>query len=135
MLDLNYIRSQFPGLESEWIFMDNAGGSQIARNVVYRINDYLIHTNAQLGATYYTSDIATKRVAEAQKVMAEYVNAADPGEIVLGSSTSMLIRILAMNMGKHLPKGSEIIVTNCDHEANIGAWRELEKQGFTIKTW
>lgn len=58
--------------------MDNAGGSQTARPVVYRINDYLIHTNAQLGASYYTSDIATKRVEEAQKIMAGYVNAADP---------------------------------------------------------
>ncbi len=135
MPDLNYIREQFPGLNTEWILMDNAGGSQIARPVVYRINDYLIHTNAQLGASYYTSDIATKRVAEAQKIMAGYVNAADPGEIVMGSSTSMLIRILATNMGTYLPKGSEIIVTNCDHEANIGAWRELEHQGFVIKTW
>jgi len=99
------------------------------------MNDYLIHTNAQLGASYHTSDIATKRVNAAQKIFAGYVNASDPGEIVMGSSTSMLIRILAMNMGKYLPEGSEIIVTNCDHEANIGAWRELENQGFIIKTW
>jgi len=135
MLDLNYIRSQFPGLETDWILMDNAGGSQTARPVVYRITDFLIHTNAQLGATYYTSDIATKRVAEAHRIMAGYINASDPGEIVMGSSTSLLIRILAMNMARFLPKGSEIIVTNCDHEANIGAWREMESQGFVIKTW
>lgn len=135
MLDLNYIRSQFPGLETDWILMDNAGGSQTARPVVYRITDFLIHTNAQLGATYYTSDIATKRVAEAHRIMAGYINASDPGEIVMGSSTSLLIRILAMNMARFLPKGSEIIVTNCDHEANIGAWREMENQGFVVKTW
>ena len=135
MLDLNYIREQFPGLKTDWILMDNAGGSQIARPVAYRIQDFLLHTNAQLGATYYTSDIATKRVAEAHRVLAGYINASDPGEIVMGSSTSLLVRILAMNMAKYLPEGSEIIVTNCDHEANIGAWRELEYQGFVIKTW
>lgn len=135
MLDLNYVREQFPGLKSDWILMDNAGGSQVTRNVSYRINDYLIHTNAQLGGTYYTSDISTKRVEESHKVFAEYVNAADPAEIIMGSSTSMLVRILAMNMANYLPQGSEIIVTNCDHEANIGAWRELGDHGFTIKTW
>jgi cysteine desulfurase family protein (TIGR01976 family) len=135
MLDLNYIRDQFPGLKTDWILMDNAGGSQVCRPVAYRIQDFLLHTNAQLGATYYTSDIATKRVAEGQKVLAGYINAADPGEVVMGSSTSMLVRILALNMSKYLPRGSEIIVTNCDHEANIGAWREMEKQGFVIKTW
>ena len=135
MLDLNYVREQFPGLKTDWILMDNAGGSQTARPVVYRINDYLLHTNAQLGASYYTSDIATKRVEETQRIMAEYINANDPGEVVMASSTSLLIRILADNMGRFLPKGSEIIITNCDHEANIGAWRELEKSGFIIKTW
>jgi cysteine desulfurase family protein (TIGR01976 family) len=135
MLDLNYVREQFPGLNTDWILMDNAGGSQVTRNVTYRINDYLIHTNAQLGGTYYTSDISTRRVEEAQKIMAEFINAADAGEVIMGSSTSMLVRILAMNMSKYLPEGSEIIVTNCDHEANIGAWRELGGQGFIIKTW
>lgn len=135
MLDLSYIRQQFPGLDTDWILMDNAGGSQIAQPAIDRINDFLKHSNAQLGATYHTSDLATSRVEEAHSILAGHINAADPGEIVLGSSTSHLIRILAMNIGKYFPKGSEIIVTNCDHEANIGAWRELESLGFIIKTW
>ncbi len=135
MLDLNYIRNQFPGLDTDWILMDNAGGSQIAQPVLDRINDYLKHSNAQLGASYYTSDLATSRVKEAHSILAGHINAANQGEIVLGSSTSQLIRTLALNIGKYFPRGSEIIVTNCDHEANIGAWRELENLGFIIKTW
>lgn len=128
------VRKHFPGLDTEWILMDNAGGSQIAQPVLSKLNDYLIHTNAQLGATYLTSALATDRVAEAHRLLADFIHA-DPGEIVLGSSTSMLIRMLADNMERHLPAGSEIIVTNCDHEANIGAWREMEHKGFVVKTW
>ena len=135
MLDLSYIRKQFPGLQSDWILMDNAGGSQMTQAAIHRINEFITSSNVQLGATYHTSHLATQRMIDTQHIMAKYINAADSGEIVMGSSTSMLIRILAMNIGKYFPAGGEIIVTNCDHEANIGALRELENLGFVIKTW
>jgi cysteine desulfurase family protein (TIGR01976 family) len=67
--------------------------------------------------------------------MAQYIHASDPAEVIMGSSTSLLIRVLALNLARYFPKGSEIIVTDCDHEANIGCWRELERYGFIIKTW
>ena len=67
--------------------------------------------------------------------MASFINAGDASEVVLGSSTTMLIRILADSMGRTLSDGDEIIVTNCDHEANIGAWRELGERGVAVKTW
>ena len=39
-LDLNYVRGQFPALDNEWVFMDNAGGSQILKGCVANINEY-----------------------------------------------------------------------------------------------
>ena len=27
-LDMDFVRAQFPALSGEWVFMDNAGGSQ-----------------------------------------------------------------------------------------------------------
>ena len=134
-LNTEFVRQQFPGLDTPWILLDNAGGSQIAKPVIDRINDYYLNTNVQLGGSYDHSIASTRRVAEAQEIMAKYVNASEPGEIVMASSTSLLIRTLASNMSKHLPYGSEIIVTNCDHEANIGAWKELAEEGFNVKTW
>lgn len=134
-MNTNFVRSFFPGLDSGWIFMDNAGGSQIARQVTDRMLDFYRNSNVQLGASYGPSVIATERVAESQRLMAQYINAGDPAEIIMGSSTSLLLRILAMNLGRYFPAGSEIIVTDCDHEANIGCWRELERQGMIIKTW
>ena len=41
-LDLNYVRGQFPALDNEWVFMDNAGGSQILKGCVANINEYLL---------------------------------------------------------------------------------------------
>lgn len=133
--DIQTVRKEFPGLETDWILMDNAGGSQVARPVLDRLNDFLLHAYAQLGGTYEKSHTATQRMQEAHRILAGFIGTPDPGEVVLGSSTSSLIRMLAGNMERYLQPGSEIIVTNCDHEANIGAWRELGDKGFVIKTW
>ena len=56
-------------------------------------------------------------------------------EIIIGGSTTMNMYVLS-NAIKHLLKpGDEVIVTNQDHEANIGAWRRLKENGAVIKEW
>jgi cysteine desulfurase family protein (TIGR01976 family) len=134
-MDTDFARSFFPGLDSGWIFMDNAGGSQITRPVTERMMEFYHTSCVQLGASYEPSALATRRVEESQALMASFINASGPQEVVMGSSTSLLLRILALNLAGYFPPGSEIVVTDCDHEANIGCWRELEKAGFIIKTW
>ncbi len=134
-MNLDFVRSQFPSLSGEWAFMDNAGGSQIPQTVANRISEYLIKSNVQLGASYEISRIATERVNEAPKMVAEFINAKESSEIIIGSSTTMLIRILALSISQTFKPGDEIVVTNCDHEANIGAWIELEKKEMIIKQW
>ncbi len=135
MLKLDYIRSQFPGLETDWVLFDNAGGSQIAKPVVDSINEHFYTSNVQLDGSYPHSVLAKERHDEAHRKLAEWINASDPREIIMGSSTSLLVRILADNFRRILRDGDEIIVTNCDHEANIGAWRDLGNYGFIVKEW
>jgi len=135
MLNLDHIRSQFPGLETDWVLFDNAGGSQIAKPVVDRINEHFYTSNVQLDGSYPHSVLAKERHDEAHRKLAEWINADDPKELIMGSSTSLLVRILADNFRRILRDGDEIIVTNCDHEANIGAWRDLANYGFIVKEW
>jgi len=134
-LDLPAVRRHFPALAGDWVFLDNAGGSQTLEAVGDRVRDYLLHTNVQLGATYEPSQRSGERVRAGQAALAGLVNAADPSEVVIGSSTSALLRMLALTLGRTLAPGDEIVVTNCDHEANIGPWRDLEAQGAVIRTW
>ena len=44
-LDIDFVRSQFPGLSHGWTFFDNAGGSQILKRAVERINTFLYDKN------------------------------------------------------------------------------------------
>ncbi|MFQ4137855.1 cysteine desulfurase-like protein [Nodosilinea sp. PGN35] len=134
-LDLAFVRQQFPSLAGDWIFFDNAGGSQILKPVVDRITAFLYESNVQLGASYALSQRATERVAAGAQAMATLVNAADPAEVVLGPSTSALLRMLAQCFRPTLQPGDEIVVTNADHEANISPWVELERAGMVVKFW
>ncbi|MFC2146874.1 cysteine desulfurase-like protein [Acidobacteriota bacterium] len=134
-LNIDFVRKQFPALSGDWVFFDNAGGTQICRQAADRIYDYLLNTNAQLGASYDISQRSTQRVNEGIGAMAEFINAKEKCEVILGSSTSMLLKILSLSLGEVFRPGDEVIVTNSDHEANIGPWRSLEKRGIHIKEW
>ena len=115
--------------------MDNAGGTQTARQVGERLLDYLYNTNVQLGASYETSRLAGERISLAQMAMAAYINAPDPSTVILGPSTTQLLQNLSKSLSTYFKPGDEVIVTNVDHEANIGPWRYLERFGITVKTW
>jgi cysteine desulfurase family protein (TIGR01976 family) len=63
------------------------------------------------------------------------MNAADPTEVVVGASATLLFQMLAQSLGQTWQAGDEVIVTNGDHTANVSPWLELEKRGITVKVW
>src|SRR5688572_15271106 len=135
MLDVELARRHFPALRSEWALFDNAGGSVAAIQVVERVHAYLERLMVQVGASYALSATATELVRAGQRAAADLVNAG-PGEVVIGPSTTMNVLTLANALRQSFSPGDEIVVTDLDHEANIGAWRRLEKQsGVVIREW
>ncbi len=134
-LDLTFVRAQFPALAGDWVFMDNAGGSQTLKGVVDRISEYLLTSDVQHGASYAVSQTATERVEVAKQAMATYVNAHGPDEIVLGGSTSLLFRILATTLCQTWTPGDEVIVSQADHEANVSPWTDLRRLGIKVHVW
>lgn len=134
-INMNFVRNEFPSLNGQWRFFDNAGGTQVLKKVVERISDYLLSSNVQPGASYGTSLLSTERIKMAQKGVASFLNAEYPNEVVMGPSATMMFRILSICLGKTLTSGDEIIVTNTEHEANVGAWMALQDQGVKIKVW
>ncbi|MBE8988896.1 cysteine desulfurase-like protein [Nostoc sp. LEGE 12450] len=135
LLNLDKVRQYFPALAGEWTFFDNAGGSQTLKKVVDRISEFLLSSDVQLGASYAVSQLAGERLALATRGMATLINANSSKEVVMGPSTTMMLKVLSICLGQTFTSGDEIIVTNCDHEANIGAWVALEKQGIKVKVW
>ena len=134
-LDVAWVRSRFPALDGAWAFLDNGGGSQIVQPVLDRMHEFLTTSNVQLGASYAPSRLASERLDGAQRAVATLVNARHPDEVVMGPSTTALLRTLAASVGRALEPGDEIVVTEGDHEANVGPWLELEREGARIRWW
>ena len=135
--EISAVRAAFPALQipNQCVFLDNAGGSQVLKTVADRIHDYLLTSSVQLGASYSTSTLASARVLGARKAIAELINAADDREVVMGGSTTGLMFQLIQAILPGVQTGDEIILTNTDHEANIGAWKRLQQVGAVIKIW
>lgn len=129
------VRAEFPALASGFVFLDNAGGSQVLGRVADRIRDYLTTTSVQLGASYAVSQAASEKVLSARRAIAELVNANHDEEIVMGGSTTGLMFQFTSALSYVIQPGDEIIVTETDHEANIGGWKRLERFGAVVKMW
>ncbi len=134
-MDIEFVRKQFPGLQRDFTFMDNAGGSQVLGKVIERISGYLVHHNVQLGASYKVSAEAGQKLKYTTSRIAELLNTSKTEEVVIGSSTTMLLRLLSLSISKQWKKGDEVIVTDTDHEANVSPWTDLQEKGIEIRTW
>lgn len=133
-LDLEFVRAFFPGLRGPWTLFDNAGGSVMTNAAAAGIVEYIERFGVQLGASYDLSQQAERRVQRGHATIAELLGAT-PEETVIGSSTTVNLATLARALAPRLQAGDEVIVTDLDHESNIGPWRALTQQGAVIRTW
>lgn len=134
-LDLDRLRAEFPALAGDWVFLDNAGGSQVLRRVADRVRDYLLTSSVQLGASYAPSQRAGEKVLEARRAVAELIHAPEDDAVVMGGATTALMFMLTQALRPGVKPGDEIIVTQTDHEANIGGWMRLQEAGAVVRVW
>jgi cysteine desulfurase family protein (TIGR01976 family) len=134
-LNLDRIRAEFPALAGDCVYLDNAGGSQVLARVADRVRDYLLTSSVQLGASYAQSQAAGEKVLAARRAVAELINAPHDDEVVMGGATTALMFLLTQALLPGVMPGDEIIVTDTDHEANIGGWTRLQRAGAVIKVW
>ena len=133
-LDTAFARAHFSALAGPWALFENAGGTLAAAQVLDRIRTYMSEYQVQPGAAYPASARAAEMIAESHRAMAAMINAR-PEEVMIGPSTSMNVFLLAQALRPGFRVGDEIVVTNLDHEANVGAWRKLAADGITVREW
>jgi cysteine desulfurase family protein (TIGR01976 family) len=121
-LDLATIRSQFPALQRDAIFLDNPAGTQVARTVLDRMRDYLIEHNANHEGAFATSRESDALVEAARAAAADFLNAGNPAEIVFGPNMTSLTFNLSRSLVRTFKPDDEIVVTRLDHDANITPW-------------
>ena len=133
-LDVDFCRGHFPALDGEWVFLENAGGTLVPRQVIERVGGFMSDCQVQPNEGYEASVLAQERIEEGRAALAALINA-EVGEIVVGPSTTSNVYMLAQALRPLMQPGDEIVVTNQDHEANNGAWRRLETAGVVVREW
>jgi len=134
-LDVDFVRAQFPALQSPWVLFDNAGGSVPSRAVIDRTARYMRGYAVQLGASYGLSRAAEAEVRAGEAAAAMLLGAA-PHETIVSHSTTAGLATLADGIGPTFSEGDEVVVTNLDHASNIGCWRRMAaRHGLAVREW
>ncbi|HET8690933.1 MAG TPA: aminotransferase class V-fold PLP-dependent enzyme [Steroidobacteraceae bacterium] len=137
-LDVDFVRSQFPAFREPslegFAHFENAGGSFAAGAVIDRLGRYYRETKVQPYYAFAPSARAGALMDSAKERLAAWLNVGKD-EVHFGPSTSQNTYVLAQALRRWLRPGDEIIVTNQDHEANVGAWSRLADDGFTVREW
>ncbi len=137
MLDVTWVRSQFPSLETQVngqtaAFLDGPAGTQVPTQVIAAIQNYLMKSNANTGGVFTTSQSSDEMIANTRAMMADFFHC-DSDEVVFGPNMTTLTFALSRAIGRELGSGDEILLTTLDHDANFSPWKSLEEKGVTIR--
>jgi cysteine desulfurase family protein (TIGR01976 family) len=133
------VRRDFPALDRKHegnpvAYFDGPGGTQVPRQVVDAMADYLYHHNANTHWNYPTSAETDAMLDAARVALADFVNG-DATEIAFGLNMTTLTFHLARGLSARWAKGDEVVVTELDHHGNIAPWARLaSERGIVIKT-
>ena len=123
------IRSEFPALErvhagSSVAYFDGPGGTQVPRVVAEAVSNYLLGHNANTHWGFPTSAETDRIIADGREAAADLVGGATH-EIVFGANMTTLTFRLARALGRQFAPGTEIVVTQLDHRANVDPWLDM----------
>ena len=133
------VRRDFPALDRKHeghpvAYFDGPGGTQVPRQVVDAMSDYLFHHNANTHWLYPTSAETDEALDAARVALADFVNG-DPTEIAFGLNMTTLTFHLARGLATRWGEGDEVVVTELDHHGNVAPWTRLAtERGVTVKT-
>ena len=136
-LDVAWVREQFPSLREQVAgapaaFLDGPAGTQVPRQVMNAITNYLTQANANTYGMFATSRRTNEMILAARAAMADFFNCAAE-EVAFAQNMTTITLGLARAIGRELKAGDEIVVTTLDHDANVGPWRALEEKGVVVR--
>jgi cysteine desulfurase family protein (TIGR01976 family) len=135
-LDLEFVRNQFPAFNEpslEGSRLRERGGLACRQTIAW-LDRYYRQTKVQPYYDFPASRSAGEQMDAAKARMAAWLNVGTD-ELHFGPSTSANSYVIAQALRQELKPGDEVVVTNQDHEANVGAWSRLEDAGVVVREW
>ncbi len=125
------VREDFPILdksfnkEEKLIYLDHAATTQKPKQVLNRINEYYLNSNANVHrGAHQLSAKATEEFENARLSIKNYINAYSEKEVIFTRNATEAINIAAKSWGeKNLKENDEILLTIMEHHSNIVPWQ------------
>ncbi|EBA09539.1 cysteine desulfurase [Sagittula stellata] len=141
MYDVNAVRADFPILSREvngkpLVYLDNGASAQKPKVVIDAVTKGYAEEYANVHrGLHFLSNLATDKYEAVRGVIATFLGAKDPEEIVYTTGTTMGINLVAYGWAMpRLEAGDEIVLSVMEHHANIVPWHFLrERQGVVLK--
>src|SRR5262245_32765171 len=123
-------RAMFPALHQRvagkpLVYLDSAATTQRAQPVLDEIMDFYRRDNANPGgALHELARRANERYENARRMLAAFINATTPAEIVWTRGTTEGVNLVATAWGhSQLRRGDEVLLTIAEHASNLLPWR------------
>ena len=141
MYDVTAVRGDFPILSRQvngkpLVYLDNGASAQKPQAVIDAVSKGYAEEYANVHrGLHYLSNLATDKYEAVRDVIARFLGAPDPSEIVYTTGTTMGINLVAYGWAMpQLEAGDEIVLSVMEHHANIVPWHFLrERQGVVLK--
>ncbi|HTP69530.1 MAG TPA: cysteine desulfurase-like protein [Dongiaceae bacterium] len=136
-LDVNWVRAQFPSLQTQVngqpaAFLDAPAGTQVPLQVMQAIQSYLMTANANTGGAFLTSRRTEEIIAGSRAAMGDFFNC-EQNEVIFGQNMTTITFAISRAIARELRAGDEIVLTTLDHDANFSPWKVLEEKGIVIR--
>ncbi len=130
--DVNAVRREFPILSEKvhgrpLIWLDNGATTQKPQAVIDRLSYFYEHENSNVHRAAHTlAARATDAYENARKIVARFIGAGSPDEIVFTRGATEAINLVASSWGRaNIGAGDDIIISHLEHHANIVPWQQL----------
>ena len=118
------------------IYLDNAATTQKPQSVLDALKTYYTEHNANVHrGVHALSTLATEEFERSRQVVAEFINAPKPEEVIWTRGTTEGINLVAWTYGADvLTPGDEVVITEMEHHSNIVPWQMVcERTGARLK--
>ena len=138
--DVDVIRQDFPILsrtvgQHPLVYLDSANTSQKPRQVVDAIAEHYLQHNANVArAMHVLGAEATEAYEDARSLVAFFIGAAAPEEIIFTKNASEALNLAANTLGARMGSGDEVVISVMEHHSNIVPWQLVcEQTGATLR--
>ncbi len=135
VFDAERVRRDFPILsrivhDKPLVYLDSAASAQMPLSVVRAIDDYEMHSHANVHrGVHALSEEATAAYEGARDRVRRFLHAHSSREIIFVRGTTEAINLVAQSYARpRFGPGDEILITALEHHANIVPWQMVRQQ-------